>query len=109
MQSADLITSDDVDDDHEISCSGDAAEAFELKDIGIESGIGIGIGIGCKLVSISPVTDESHWEVANRHNHVSQEHPSPHGDLGRSSGLGGESGLNLQNHVVSCIRECYNP
>ncbi len=100
MQSANLITSENVDDDHEISCSGDAAEAFELKDIGI--------GIGCKLVSISPVTDESHWEVANRHNHVSQQHPSPHGDLGRSSGLGGESGLNLQNNVVSCIRECYN-
>jgi hypothetical protein len=82
VQSADLITSENVDDDHEISCSGYAAEAFELKDIGIESGIGIGIGIGCKLVSISPVTDESHWEVANRDNHVSQEHPSPHGDLG---------------------------
>jgi hypothetical protein len=79
VQSADLITSENVDDDHEISCSGDAAEAFELKDIGI--------GIGCKLVSISPVTNDSQWEVASGHNHVSPEYPSPHGDFGRPSGL----------------------
>ncbi len=93
-----------MDNQHDISCSEDPLvivweRALELKDI----------GISCKLVSISPVTNDSHWEVASGHNHVSSEDPSPHGDFGRHSGLWGKRGLNLQNHVVSCIRKCYHP
>lgn len=71
-----------MDNQHDISCSEDpliivSERAVELKDI----------GIGCKLVSISPVTNDGHWEVASGHNHVSPDDPSPHGDFGRLSGL----------------------
>ena len=53
------------------------------------------------------VSNKSNWNVDQGNNNISNNHPFPHGSLGRLLRGGRNCCLDLQHHVVTSIDKCY--